>query len=190
MQKNNSLMQQLMIKLDRHIETVNVLRHTDGSFDTLKKTEHNIEQDLTKNNAHSAQLLSILKTIKETLSRFQEATFAKYSQDIARLSVEIARKVLEQKIKDNDYEIESIINQALDGLTIKQNIVVRLNPKDHKQIEELLKNSEIPDFHGLAFVADERISPAECILETPQGKIESLIEEKLHRITEALTKTE
>jgi flagellar biosynthesis/type III secretory pathway protein FliH len=78
----------------------------------------------------------------------------------------------------------------MDGLTIKQDIVVRLNPEDHARIEELLKNSELKDLQNLAFVPDETIQPAECVLQTPQGTIESLIEEKLQRIEDALTKTE
>ncbi|MFA5553016.1 MAG: FliH/SctL family protein [Phycisphaerae bacterium] len=185
-------MKPLVLNFGKRIEKALVVSNASGKTASVNNSAMTAaeQDDLEQQKNELNQLCKALTSVVETLDKYLDKTFAEYSRDIARLSVEIARKVLEQRVRDNDYEIESIIHQALDGLTVKQDIVVRLNPQDHQRIEQLLKSSQLPEFHGLAFVPDENIQPAECVLQTPQGTIELLIDEKLQRITEALTKTE
>jgi flagellar assembly protein FliH len=190
-------MQPLNINLDRPIEKADIIgsqisldKIGTANTDPSRQDTDQLSSETQQQKAELTQLCSALKSVVDTLSRFQDSAFATHKEDIAKLAVEIARRVLAQKVQEGDYEIESIIRQALEGLTVKQDIVVRLNPSDHTRIEELLKNSEFSDFKGLAFVPDEKIKPAECVLETQRGTIEALIEEKLQRIAEALKKAQ
>ncbi len=174
-------MQPLNVNLDRPIADVTVL----GGATDAASPQAAAEQ-IENQKAQVSQLCATLANIVETLNDFQTSLISGHKDDIAKLAVEIAAKILARKVEQGDYEIEAIIKQALEGVEIAEDIVVRLNPKDHAQIKEMVKSSQDDSFKSLVFVADSGIAPAECLLETPQGKIESHIEEQLNRVTEAL----
>lgn len=124
------------------------------------------------------------------LNQFYNKVFTEQKEDIARLSVEIARKVLMQKVEDGDYKIESIIKEALNNAPTRQDIVVHLNPEDLKECQNALKKNPDIVLADVKFVSDTNIGRAECLLESPKGIVESLINEHLERIGKALKKTE
>ena len=97
---------------------------------------------------------------------------------------------LEKQILDDETFAErfSKIKQALEDAPSQKDVVIRLNPKDYAQIEQLTRESEANLAKGVTFVADAGIGPAQCLLETPKGIVESIIDEHLERISEALKK--
>ena len=124
------------------------------------------------------------------LNHFYETIFAEQKEEIAKLSMEIARKVLMQKIEDGDYKIESIIKEALNNAPTRQDIVVHLNPEDLAECQKALEEKPDGDLADVKFVSDAKIGRAECLLESPKGIVESLINEHLDRISKALKKAE
>ncbi len=124
------------------------------------------------------------------LNQFYEKVFAEQKEEIAKLSVEIARKILMQKVEDGDYEIQSIIKEALNIAPKKQDIVVHLNPEDLAECQKALQNEPDGTLKYVKFVSDSNIGRAECLLESPKGTVESLINEHLDRISKALKKAE
>ncbi|MHC4103408.1 MAG: FliH/SctL family protein [Planctomycetota bacterium] len=124
------------------------------------------------------------------LNQFYDKVFAEQKEEIARLSVEIARKVLMQKVEDGDYKVESIIKEALNNAPTRKDIVVHLNPVDLDECQKALKENPDDALTEVKFVSDSKIGRAECLLESPKGIVESLISEHLERIGKALKKTE
>ena len=141
-------------------------------------------------NAGFSQACQTLNGVVARLNQFYDTLFAEHKEEIARLSVEIARKILMQKVQDGDYEIESIVKEALNNAPTRQDVVVHLNPQDHLLCQKAQADSPNGDLGGIKFVSDPNIGRAECLLETPKGIIESLIEEALGRIANALKKAE
>ena len=60
-----------------------------------------------------AQTCQVLDSVTAKLKAFHEQSLASHSEDIARLSIEIARKILAQKVQEHDYEIVAIVQEAL-----------------------------------------------------------------------------
>ena len=116
--------------------------------------------------------------------------FANQKEEIARLSVEIARKVLMKKVEDGDYKIETIIKEALNNAPTRHDVVVHLNPKDLEECQKVQQNNPGSVMAGVKFVSDSNMGRAECLLESPKGRLESLINEHLDRISKALIKME
>ena len=137
-----------------------------------------------------SQVCQALQDAVNKVNEFQENIFKEHKEQIARLSVEISRKVLMQKVQEGDYEIESIIKEALGNTPTLQDVVVHLNPEDFVQCQKLQQNDTSGVLSGIKFVSDPKIGRAECLLETPKGAIESLIDEHLERIGKALEKAE
>ncbi len=122
------------------------------------------------------------------INEFQKNLFESSKEQIAKLSVEIARKILVQEVQEGDYEIESIVKEALKNAPTHQDVVVHLNPEDLVQFQKVQQDdpASCGTLAGIKFVADPNIGLAECLLESPKGIIESSINEHLERIGKAL----
>jgi flagellar assembly protein FliH len=186
------MQQNFAIKLDKKIKNARLMNDSGGSAGSAAgANQDNAERDtfieeLQSQTAQITQIQANFTAIVENLAHLQSEFFNQQKEQIARLSVEVARKVLAGKVEQRDYAIEEIIKQAIDDAPVSEDIVVRLNPDDYATIEQLIKTPDIKIVKGVSFVADSKIKPAECVLETPKGIIESFIEQKLDKITELL----
>ncbi len=143
----------------------------------------------TQKNTFS-QACQAINGVVTKLNQFYDKVFVEHKEEIARLSMEIARKILMQKVEDGDYEIQSIVKEALNKAPTRQDIVVHLNPEDLAECQKALQNEPDGTLTDVKFVSDSNIGRAECLLESPKGIVESLINEHLDRISKALKKAE
>ena len=142
-------------------------------------------------DAQKAALLQTCRTLNEVISKLNEfysEMFAGHREEIARLSVEIARKILIQKVEDGDYEIESIIKEALNKSPANQDVIVHLNPEDLEKCQKARQDKPGGVLSGIKLISDPNVGRAECMIESPKGIIKSLIEDSLERIGKALEK--
>ena len=124
------------------------------------------------------------------VNEFHESIFRDHRNQIAKLSVEIARKILAQKVESGDYRIESIVQESLSNVPDRRDVVVHLNPEDLAQYEAAGEVVSECGAAGVKLVGDANIGRGECLLETPKGIIESFIDEQIERIGEELKKVE
>ena len=148
--------------------------------------EGGIQDELEIQKQRYEQAMQVIEAAAEKLHRVYEKMIVEHRQAIAKLAVEIARKILAQKVKDGDYQIESIIQEALNNSPTRQNVVVRLNPQDLARCQQMQQGDGA--FASVKLVADPDIGPAQCVIDTPKGKVESLIEEHLEQVARALAK--
>jgi flagellar biosynthesis/type III secretory pathway protein FliH len=106
------------------------------------------------------------------------------------LAVNIARKVLMQEIQAGRYEIDPIVQEALNRVPARQEIVVRLNPADLAKCRQAASIQAQEDCPGVRFVADNSVQRAHCLLETPHGIVESAVESNLEAVAAAMTSQE
>ena len=148
-----------------------------------------LSADLKNQKTDLAQLLAALKGLVDKLNQFYEKIFAGHKEEIAKLSVEIARKILLQKVQQGDYQIEAIVQEAIKNAPTQQDIIVHLNPGDLARIQKI-QQEDASAFTGIKFVSDPNVGQAECTIETSKGIVESLINEHLEQISKALGKVE
>ena len=132
----------------------------------------------------------LVKNMAEQLGRVHEETVANHRSDIARLAVEIARRILAQRVASGDYDVQSVIEEALKRAPTHQNVVVRVNPQDLPACQKLQQQDAEGPWAALEFVADRSIARADCLVETPKGIIKSFVAQHLERIVEALGRVE
>jgi flagellar biosynthesis/type III secretory pathway protein FliH len=134
-------------------------------------------------------LCDTLQNTVSQVSRFYEELVAGHSEAIAKLSTEIARKVIMRNIDDGDYKIEAIVTEALKNAPGPEDVLIRLNPQDLTECQNAQQDAGSP-LAGVELQADPGIGRGECVLESPKGIVKSLIDEHLERISTALAKTE
>ncbi len=175
------------VKLAKPIESLKVISTPTMVIDIPQgDTGEDALAELESQKQQCAQVLQTLEVIAEQIQLVYEKAIVEHRQGIAKLAVAIARKILVQKVKDGDYQIETIIQEALNNAPTRQDITVRLNPQDLTKFQQIQQDNET--HAGVKFVADPGIGQAQCVVETPKGKIESLIEEHLEQVGRALSK--
>ena len=132
------------------------------------------------------QACQALQDAAKKVIEFQENVFKEHKEEIAKLAVEIARKILRQEIDKGNYEIEAIVKETLENSPTSEHIVVHLNPDDLVEVQKTVKDGAENALINIKLVGDVNIKRAECVLETPKGIIESFIDVQLERIGEAL----
>lgn len=157
-----------------------------GANNLEADTAKTIKQDSESQKAAFSQACQTLNGVIDKLNAFYEKIFVAHSEEIARLSLEIARKILMQKVEDGDYEIESIVKESLQNAPDRHDVVVHLHPEDVAQCQRAQQDDPDCALAGIKFVSDSNIGRAECLLESPKGIVKSLIDENLERIGRAL----
>lgn len=184
-QNGSKMSQTITIQLERPIKSVNLFGNSThsteaGSISAETTGEHQ--------NESLRRLFQVLQNAANKANEFQEVMFKGHKEQIAKLSVEIARKILVKEIKNANYDIEAIVNKALNSAPTRKDLVVYLNPEDFARLRNIQQDKG--SLSGVTFIEDGNIGKAECRLESPKGRIASLIDEQLIRIEEALVKVE
>jgi flagellar biosynthesis/type III secretory pathway protein FliH len=196
-QGDSGMTQTLKINLEKPITSAKFLDESTGGdlsgraqAGSAANGEQIPSQDSETQKNMFSQTCQAINDVVTKLNQFYEKVFVEHKEEIARLSVEIARKILMQKVEDGDYEIQSIVKEALKSAPTRQDIVVHLNPEDLAECQKALQNEPDGTLRDVKFVSDSNIGRAECLLESPKGIVESLINEHLDRISKALKKAE
>ena len=145
-----------------------------------------LRRKLQEQQAELAQLLATVNGLAAGLRQLRDQTLASNRVEIAKLAVEIARKILRHKADKGDYDIQAIVEEALKQAPTRQNTVVRLNPEDLPRCQQLQRENPDSPFAELELTADWSIGRGQCLVETPKGIVKSFIEEHLEHISEAL----
>ena len=77
------------------------------------------------------------------------------------------------------------VKEALALVNANTNVTVRVNPEDWNHLEKMVDNA-FPAYRSIKFQPDDSITPGGCIIETPNGKINALVETQLRRIATQL----
>ena len=147
-------------------------------------------QEVQQQTDSLAQLCRTIDSIATKLSNHYQETIAQNRGEIAELAVEIARKILKWKTDEGDYDIRAVVEEALKQTPTHQDLVVRVNPEDLPQCQQLQQQHPDGQFAELDLVADWGVARADCLIETPKGIVRSFVEEHLDRIGEALKKAQ
>lgn len=189
----------LTVNLDRPVESAGILQDHQvdvassgaGAMNPADDAERiKLMEELQTQKNLCGEVCRMLEGVAGKLNRFYDEAVAGHKAEIAGLSVEIARKILTQKVDDSDYEIEAIVRETLENAPAHEDIVIRVNPEDLAACQKVWGDDGSGSPSDVKFVADQDIGQAECVLESPKGVVKSLIEEHLEQIGKALKKAE
>jgi len=143
----------------------------------------------TRDTQEMDRLCNILQQAAEKLERYTEELLLSHKEQIVRLSIEIASKILAKDRNEQNYDIEKIVLQALQKVPASKQVTIRLNPNDLKTMQQLTDANRFTTPEGVRFTDDASVGTAECIIETDHGVIDYLIEEHLKQVAGALLQT-
>lgn len=177
----------LSVTISTPIRSVKMMDETEAVQAAEKsKTAKQLHEEKQK----IQQLCNALQKAVDSFEQFHEELFLSHKEQIVRLSVEIAARILAKDVHERNYEIEKIVTDALQTVPVSEQVVVRLNPDDLKVWQEAVSAGIAKPPDKVKLMSDWAVGPAECIIETEAGVVEYLIEEHLKQVAAALTGSE
>ncbi len=142
--------------------------------------------ELEKEKEQLKNLASAMSTAISEMDKIHQYAIAQHKQEIVRLSVEIARKIMLKQIELKDYNIADIIEKTLERSPDRQNILIFVSPDDYEFCSNFIKENENHPIAKLNINSSPTVSNGQCKVDTSKGIIEYFIDEHLARISDAL----
>ncbi|HEY0428494.1 MAG TPA: FliH/SctL family protein [Pyrinomonadaceae bacterium] len=154
-------------------------------INSAEQTAENIRHEsYEKGRAESeTELIENILAIKAERAR----NFSNVEQEILRLAVKIAEKIIGEEIKLDETARGEIVLNALKHARQQEMLTVRVNAGDLPLLENM---REKIDSFGRAkyidFVADQAVKSGGCIIESASGTIDARLETQLRILEKAL----
>jgi flagellar assembly protein FliH len=117
---------------------------------------------------------------------YGQRLFAAHREQIVRLAIQIASRILVREIEQGQYQIERILTEAIATTPGGSILEIRINPDDLKTYDELVKAGTAGIEANIKLTADWSIGKAECVVVTTEGLVECTMQEHLRQIDAAL----
>ena len=114
LQKNNTMVDILEVNFAKPVNSVEILDDCGGGVEssassgtgvTAGTEQTNLAEDLNAQKRLYSEVCQTLHDLATKLNQFYDEISTGHKDEIAKLSVEIARKILMQKVEDGEYEI-------------------------------------------------------------------------------------
>ncbi|MDY0191571.1 MAG: FliH/SctL family protein [Desulfuromonas sp.] len=134
---------------------------------------------------HATQALA---TACNEINGLKEKVLQRSSDDMLRLVLAIAERVVNAELSINPEVISRTVQQAIQAAVSAEEFRIKVNPDDLQVVQER-KPLFVASLSGLShieFVADASVTRGGCLLESPLGRVDATIEAQLSAITKTL----
>lgn len=127
----------------------------------------------------------------EQISTLQKSLYSKSREDMVKLVMAIARKVIRTEIEEKKEIIVDTVKMALKSAIPSDEYYIRVHPGDYKIIteNEPLFLASMKGLQNIHFIAEETISRGGCLAESRAGDVDATIESQLGEIYGHLLET-
>ena len=130
-----------------------------------------------------------LNTLFEGLDNLKPRIYFESEEELLKLSLLIAKKIIGEEVRTNNAVIGNIIRSAMDLVVDKRQMKIIINPDDIEEVKRILPDlSKLTKGGRFQVIEDKSKERGGCILETGFGKINATIEDQLETLEEELDK--
>jgi flagellar assembly protein FliH len=129
-----------------------------------------------------------LRASSETIHNLRDKIFRESEDELIKLVMLVARKVIIREITENRTILAGIVQNALAGLSAREEITVRINPDDYLLVtsgrDELMQNELLNE--RLLLKPDPSVSAGFCFVETAMGTVDASLDGQMDQIYRSL----
>ncbi|MDD2308354.1 MAG: FliH/SctL family protein [Desulfuromonadaceae bacterium] len=129
-----------------------------------------------------------LRASSETIHNLRDKIFRESEDEVIKLVMLVARKVIIREITENRTILAGIVQNALAGLSAREEITVRINPDDYLLVtsgrNELLQNELLNE--RLLLKPDPSVSAGFCFVDTVMGTVDASLDGQMDQIYRSL----
>jgi flagellar assembly protein FliH len=115
---------------------------------------------------------------------------AKTEEQIVKLAVAIAEKILNQEVATRKEVILGVLKGVLKNISETEGMKIRINPLDFRYIMEVKKDflQAVDGVHNVIFEEDVSVKRGGAVVETMFGEVDARLESQLNEIRTAMLK--
>lgn len=140
------------------------------------------------------KLCTLFQALQDVTKQLQEEKcniWQKSETEIIKLVLAIVQKVVGYEVVNNNQLIEKVVAEALSHVGKQKIISIRMNPADVTKLNEseITTNASAADSvfdNKFEVVADQKISPGGCVVETDFGCIDAQLETRINKVINEL----
>lgn len=158
-------------------ESVRAEARAEGS----REAEERVKSEL-------ASEIAAVRAAAADLRRRSERQLEIATDEIGRVAVAVAAKIVRREISGDDDFVVRLIRRCLRKIVHRQEIEIRVHPDDHEGVVAALEElaSESGPGHDLTVRRDRRVERGGCVLETPDFVVDGMPRSQIERAAEAL----
>ena len=144
----------------------------------------------SKNETYSQveQYIKLFENMVEELKKEKETFFQENELFIVKLAIEVAKKIIQRELSQNQDILLYIVREALTRITDNGRIAFQMHPED---INLLKNNQDFKEKHLLVFehvdfIASHNIQRGGCVIESESVIVDAQLEVQLERIEQSL----
>lgn len=154
---------------ERRVQEAQAAGRRDGDKSTRQLFEQQLEAELSK----LRQLIRELTASGPKLRRQSE-------QDLVRLSIAIARRILHRELTIDPDALTGIVKAAFERLEHREVHQLRTDPDSEAIVRKAVEDLGLP--RNIKITADSTLRPGALILETARGELDASVETQLAEI--------
>lgn len=166
------------IILEGREDGLNLIAIAKSEAESIRRRSYQEGRDIAER-----ELLDNILAIKDIRSQ----TLQDIEQEVLKLSVKIAEKIIGREISHNAETRGEIVLNALRQVRQQEMLTIRVNANDLPLVEQM---REKIDVFGRAkyidFVADQTVKDGGCVIESESGTIDARLETQLRILENAL----
>lgn len=129
-----------------------------------------------------------LRASSETIHNLRDKIFRESEDELINLVILVARKVIIQEITQDRSILTGVVQNALAGLSAREEITVRINPDDYLLVtsgrDELLHKELLNE--RLLLKPDPSVTAGFCLVDTAMGTIDASLDGQMEQIHRSL----
>ncbi len=129
-----------------------------------------------------------LRSSSETIHNLRDKILRESEDELIKLVMLVARKVIIREISQDRSIIAGVVQNALSGLSAREEITVRLNPDDYLLItsgrDELLQKELLNE--RLQLKPDPSVVTGFCLVDTAMGTVDASLDGQMDQIYRSL----
>lgn len=130
----------------------------------------------------------MLRASSETIHNLRDKVFRESEDEIINLVMLVARKVILREITQDRSILAGVVQNALAGLSAREEITVRINPDDYQLVtsgrDDLLHKELLNE--RLLLKPDPSVSAGFCLVETAMGTVDASLDGQIDQIYRSL----
>lgn len=134
------------------------------------------------------QTIQRLKAVEEEAEDEKRKALERLEPEVVKLSLEIARRVVKQEIKQNQDSLLPVVREAMKKFPGAKELTVYVHPSRVEKLKERLKElySIVGEAQNLQVLADAVLAKDDVVLESESGQADARLETQFDEIGKAL----
>ncbi|MGR3310238.1 MAG: FliH/SctL family protein [Candidatus Brocadiales bacterium] len=180
-------------KVDNSIEAARKEGYQQGLKDAMKDIEASKEETYhegMKDGCKQAEdkLSAVFRVLQDAALQIQREKcdiWQKSETEIIKLALAIAQRVVGYEVANNNHLIEKAVAAAIEQVGKRKIISIRVNPADVTKLKDAKITTDSDNTFEI--VADQKIGPGGCMVETDFGCIDAQLETRMNKVINELS---